>query len=279
MELFEILGYVASIFMGLSLGLIGGGGSILTVPILVYLFKIPPVTATGYSLFIVGLSALFGSFSYIKLKRVDFQTAVLFGIPSFIGVYLSRAFLVPLIPQEITQWGEFHFTKDLLIMVVFAMLMILASTSMIKTKASENEATANNTGQVKANGIQWKNYLLIIGEGLLVGGITGFVGAGGGFLIIPALVLLRGLPMRLAVGTSLLIIAAKSLFGFLGDLKNNPNVDWTLMLTIAGIAVAGIFIGSSLSHRIDEKVLKKSFGYFVLIMGSFILLQQLLQSH
>lgn len=266
-----IIGYIASIFMGLSLGLIGGGGSILTVPILVYLFQVPPVTATGYSLFIVGLTALFGSFSYIKLKRVDFQTAFLFGVPSFAGVYISRAFLVPAIPKEIANISGFLFTKDLLMMVLFAVLMILASTTMIKVK-KEDPAK-----EPKVTMAPWLSYSLVVTEGLIVGAITGFVGAGGGFLIIPALVLLRGLSMRLAVGTSLMIIAAKSLFGFMGDLRTATDIDWQLLLTIALIAVVGIFAGSAISHKIDEKLLKKSFGYFVLIMGSFILIQQILQ--
>jgi hypothetical protein len=252
-----IIGYLASILMGLSLGLIGGGGSILTVPILVYLFKIPPVTATGYSLFIVGLTALFGSFSYIKAKRVDFQTAILFGAPSLVGVFMSRAYIVPSIPKEIFRLNEFIFSKDLLVMLVFAVLMIVASLSMIKSPKSEH------TPKAKLNVNPWKGYARITLEGLIVGAITGFVGAGGGFLIIPALVLLRGLPMRLAVGTSLTIIAAKSLFGFLGELKHSTEIQWTLMLTVAAIAVIGIFIGSTLAGKLDEKLLKKSFGYFV----------------
>lgn len=269
--MFEILGYTASIFMGLSLGLIGGGGSILTVPILVYLFKIPPVTATGYSLFIVGISAFTGSLSYIKHKKVDFLTAIIFGIPSLTGVVLVRRFAVPLIPNEIFKIGNFHFTKDLLVMAVFALLMILASFTMIRTPKSK---TSVATSPVATSGFT----LLLIGlEGLFVGGITGFVGAGGGFLIIPALVLLRGLPMKLAVGTSLLIIATKSLTGFLGDLHNNSNIDWTLLFTISLIAIFGIFIGSTLASKVDDKILKKSFGYFVLIMGSGILIQQLAQ--
>lgn len=267
-----ILGYFSSVLMGLSLGLIGGGGSILTVPILVYLFGVAPVTATGYSLFVVGLTALFGSFSYIKAKRVDFQTAILFGIPSFFGVYLSRNKIVPLIPAQIVDLNGFLITKDLLMMLVFAVLMIFASFSMIRTNPT-NEAKA------KATIAPWKSYLFIAIEGLVVGAITGFVGAGGGFLIIPALVLLRGLSMRLAVGTSLMIIAVKSLFGFLGDLKNNPNIDWQLLLTIGAIAVVGIFVGSAISPKINEKLLKKSFGYFVLVMGSFILIQQLFQTY
>lgn len=269
-----VLGYLASVVMGLSLGLIGGGGSILTVPILVYLFKVPPVTATGYSLFIVGLTALFGSYSYIRSKRVDFQTAALFGVPSFFGVFLARAYIVPAIPTDIAPIGDFMFTKDLLVMIVFAVLMILASFSMIKTPKENQGGEAPKS---KAPMQAWKSYGLIILEGLVVGGITGFVGAGGGFLIIPALVLLRGLNMRLAVGTSLLIIAVKSLFGFMGDLKNAVQIDWSLLLTIAAIAVAGIFVGSALSSRVDEKLLKKAFGYFVLIMGSFILIQQFIQ--
>jgi uncharacterized membrane protein YfcA len=257
--------------MGLSLGLIGGGGSILTVPILVYLFQVPPVAATGYSLLVVGITALFGSLSYIKAKRVDFQTALLFGIPSLMGVYMVRAYVVPAIPKDIGHLGNFLFTKDLLIMMVFAVLMILASYSMIKSPKTTNE-TKSHIGKAP-----WTSYVLVTLEGLTVGGITGFVGAGGGFLIIPALVFLRGLPMKLAVGTSLLIIATKSLFGFLGDLKNNAVIEWPLVLTIAAIAVGGIFVGSALAANVDEKLLKKIFGFFVLTMGTLILIQQLMQ--
>lgn len=261
-----LIGYIASIFMGLSLGLIGGGGSILTVPILVYLFKIDPIQATAYSLFIVGLTALFGGIGYLKKGDVDLKTGIIFAIPSFIGVYLTRAYIVPNLPDPVFSMGTHAVSKALLIMMVFAVLMVLASVSMIKSKKAETS---------KANLSLTQKIVLISLEGLVVGAITGFVGAGGGFLIIPALVVLVGLPMKIAVGTSLFIIATKSLIGFLGDLQKQPNIDWALMLTIAAIAIVGLIVGMFFSSKIPEKTLKKGFGYFVLIMGAFILFDQI----
>lgn len=252
--------------MGLSLGMIGGGGSILTVPILVYLFSTNPITATAYSLFIVGSTALVGGLSYLKKGEVDLKTGFIFAVPSFIGVYLTRAYIVPALPDPVFSVGSFIFSKPLLIMLVFALLMVAASFSMIKSKKSETEkAKLSPLAQISLIGV----------EGLVVGAVTGFVGAGGGFLIIPALVVLVGMPMKIAVGTSLFIIAVKSLIGFLGDLQHQPEVNWQLLLTITSIAILGLFLGMSLSKKVSEKSLKKGFGYFVLIMGAFILLDQI----
>lgn len=262
----EILGYIASIFMGLSLGMIGGGGSILTVPILVYLFGTNPITATAYSLFIVGLTALVGGVSYLKKGEVDLKTGFMFAVPSFLGVYLTRAYLVPALPDPVFSLGSFVFSKPLLIMLVFAILMVAASVSMIKS---------NKPGAGKANLSPAAKFLLIVAEGFIVGGVTGFVGAGGGFLIIPALVVLVGMPMKIAVGTSLFIIATKSLIGFTGDLQHHAQIEWSLLTTITVIAVFGLFIGMYLSKKVSEKGLKKGFGYFVLLMGAFILFDQL----
>lgn len=263
----ELLGYVASIFMGLSLGMIGGGGSILTVPILVYLFGINPILATAYSLFIVGLTALFGGFGYLKKGEVDLKTGFIFAVPSFVGVYLTRRFVVPSLPDPVFSVGEMAIGKSLLIMLVFAVLMLAASISMIKAKKAATTPKAPLSPALK--------FGLISLEGLIVGGVTGFVGAGGGFLIIPALVVLVGMPMKIAVGTSLFIIAAKSLIGFVGDLQGTAVIDWKLMLTVAAIAIVGLFLGMSLSKKVSESALKKGFGYFVLIMGAFILFDQI----
>jgi uncharacterized membrane protein YfcA len=262
----EIVGYLASVLMGISLGMIGGGGSILTVPILVYLFGIHPVTSTAYSLFIVGSTALVGGLSYLKKGEVDLKTGFIFAVPSFIGVYLTRAYVVPALPDVVFQSGEFQVSKPLLIMAVFAILMLAASFSMIRTKKAEVKEIEMSA---------FNRILLISFEGLVVGGVTGFVGAGGGFLIIPALVVLVGLPMKMAVGTSLFIIAAKSLIGFLGDLQTHTEFDWRLLLSVTGIAVGGLFLGIVLSKKVSEKGLKKGFGYFVLIMGTFVLIDQL----
>lgn len=263
----EVYGFIASIFMGLSLGLIGGGGSILTVPILVYLFAINPILATAYSLFIVGLTALVGGGFYLKKGEVDLKTGIIFAIPSFIGVYLTRAYVVPQLPDPVFYFGTHPISKPLLMMLVFAVLMVVASISMIKTKKASTLPAKDFSSM--------NRFLLISLEGLVVGGITGFVGAGGGFLIIPALVLLVGMPMKIAVGTSLFIIAAKSLLGFIGDIQHQAFIDWKLLFTVSGIAIIGLFIGMSLSKKVSEKTLKKGFGYFVLIMGAFILYDQI----
>ncbi len=261
----EIIGYFASLIIGVSLGLIGGGGSILTVPVLVYLFRVEPVIATAYSLFIVGSSSLVGAIPKYKQGLVNLKTAFIFGIPAIAAVYATRKFIVPNIPKEVFSIGDFVITKSILLMVLFAILMVFASISMIKDKKNKVE---NETREQKFN------YPMILIEGAVVGILTGLVGAGGGFLIIPALVIFSKLPMKQAVGTSLLIIAAKSLIGFTGDLSNY-TMDWKLLLTVTGLAIVGIFIGDALSKKIHGNKLKKGFGWFVLIMGIYIIIKEL----
>ena len=257
----EILGYIASVVIGISLGLIGGGGSILTVPVLVYLLGVEPVLATAYSLFIVGATSLVGVFPKYKHGLVNLKTALIFGIPSIAAVFIARKFLVPLIPQHILTVGNFEVTKPILIMVLFALLMVFASYSMITHKTKEEDEPEK----------QQFNYPMIILEGTVVGMLTGFVGAGGGFLIIPALVLFSKLPMKMAIGTSLLIIAAKSLIGFTGDLSHY-TMDWKLLLIVTTAAIMGLFIGNAINKKIAGEKLKKWFGWFVLIMGIYIII-------
>lgn len=262
----EILGYIFSILIGITLGLIGGGGSILTVPVLVYIFNIEAVTATAYSLFIVGITSAVGSTGYFKNGLVNVKTVIIFGIPSIIAVFLTRAYILPAIPKEIGRIGSFIITKPILLMLLFAGLMIAASYSMIKKPAKKAG---------KENQIQKFNFPLILLEGTLVGLLTGLVGAGGGFLIIPALVILSKLPMKEAVGTSLVIIALKSLIGFLGE-SSETTIQWTFILKISAFAILGIFIGMYLSEKIDGNKLKPAFGWFVLIMGIYIIIKETL---
>ncbi len=263
----ELLGYALAVLVGISLGLIGSGGSILTVPILVYVMAVEPVLATAYSLFVVGATALVGGIRNATEGKVDFRTAVVFGIPSIAAVYLTRAYLIPLIPDTLFSVGDFQLTKSVALMVLFAVVMMMASVSMIRPskQGEDNESSAT---------IRY-NYPMILLEGSLVGILTGLVGAGGGFLIIPALVLLARMPMKLAVGTSLFIIAAKSLLGFLGDLQNSEVIDWLLLSLFTAFSVVGIFIGSFLSKKIDGGKLKTAFGWFVLVMGVYILFKEL----
>jgi hypothetical protein len=261
-----IIGFAAAILIGISLGLIGGGGSILTVPVLVYILGVDPVLATAYSLFVVGSTSLVGAGTYMKKGLVNYKTALVFAIPSFIAVFLTRKFLVPALPDPLFSVGDAIITKNIGIMVFFALIMLAASYSMITAKkcvdCDENEPVVFN-------------FPMIALEGSVVGVITGIVGAGGGFLIIPALVLLAKLPMKMAVGTSLLIIAAKSLIGFLGDLSSQ-TIDWQMLLIFTSLSIVGIFIGSALSKKINEKILKTGFGWFVLVMGIYIITKELL---
>lgn len=266
MDVVTLIGFAAAVIIGVSLGLIGGGGSILTVPVLVYILDVDPVLATAYSLFVVGSTSLVGAGSFMKKGLVNYKTAIVFAIPSFIAVFLTRKFLVPWLPDPLFTLGDSAVTKNVGIMVFFALIMLAASISMITGKKCKD---CDENEEIKFN------YPMIALEGSVVGLITGIVGAGGGFLIIPALVLLARLPMKMAVGTSLLIIAAKSLIGFLGDLSTQ-TIDWKILLIFTGLSIIGIFIGSALSKRINEKILKTGFGWFVLIMGVSIIGKELL---
>lgn len=257
----EYLGYFASIIIGLSLGLIGGGGSILAVPILVYLFKIHPEQATSYSLFIVGITAMIGSYSHYKLGNLKIKAALIFAIPSVLSLLFVRDIILPTIPSTLFTLNTFEVSKNLLIMIVFALLMITTAVSMIK-KTTQKKSVIQD------------NFIRIAGIGLLVGFITGFLGAGGGFLIIPALLFFANLPMKEAIGTSLLIIFINSLIGFGGDVFNGIPINYKLLFTISIIAIIGMLIGIYLSKKIDGKRLKPAFGWFVLFMGIYIIIKE-----
>lgn len=257
----EILGYVGALFIGLVLGLTGGGGSILTVPILVYLMSINPVTATAYSLFIVGTTSTFGAIQNYRKNLVDIKNGFIFAIPSFIAVYLTRKYIVPEIPKVIIE-SPILITKDTFLMLFFAVIMIFGALSVLKKKSQ------NTNNEEKRN-------LILIGiQTFTIGIIIGLVGAGGGFLIIPSLILFAKLPIRKAVGTSLFIIAMNSLVGFIGDVQNLV-IDWTFLLTFSAISVVGIFIGMYLTKYTNESQLKKIFAYFVLLMATIILLKEM----
>lgn len=258
----EIYGYIASVFIGITLGLLGGGGSILTIPILVYLFHLDAVTATAYSLFIVGSTSLIGVVPKQRKGLVNLRTGFIFGTPSLIAIYVTRRWIVPAIPDIMITFQSFVLTKRIFLLGLFAVLMIVTSFSMI---GGRKELSAENKGI---------NIPMVFIQGILIGLLTGLVGAGGGFLIIPALVLLTGLPMKIATGTSLFIIGFNSLFGFMGDIIN-LSIDWDFLFLITGLAVAGIFIGNWLTVKIQGRHLRKSFGWLTLAMGCWILVKEL----
>ena len=260
-----VLGFIGALLMGLVLGLIGGGGSILTVPIMVYFLDVNPILATAYSLFIVGITAFVGAVRNFQNQLVDFKTGIIFAIPAFIGVYIARAYFIEMIPDEIIILSAV-LQKGTAIMIFFSLIMLLASYFMIR----------ENNNEIKSSTLNYSKLILSI-EGLVVGMLTGIVGAGGGFLIIPALVLFAKLPMKKAVATSLMIIAIKSLFGFIGDLGNvNLIFDWPLLILFTILSVIGIYFGIYLTKFIEGKSLKKGFGWFVLVMAFVILFKEIL---
>ncbi|WP_139925517.1 sulfite exporter TauE/SafE family protein [Hymenobacter sp. DG01] len=266
----QAFGYMAAIFIGLALGIMGGGGSILTVPVLVYLLGVSPMLSTAYSLFVVGSTSVVGAWGYFRRGLVSLKTAVVFLLPSLLAVFVVRRLLLPVIPQQLFTLGHFALTKDLLVLTGFAALMVVAAASMIRGRPQTEAAPGVGLPPPSAF-----NYPLIMGIGLGVGTLTGLVGAGGGFLIIPALVLGARLPMKLAVGTSLVIIALNSLIGFGGDLSTGMPIDWGFLLGFLASAVAGIVLGSCLARFISGDRLKPAFGWFTLAMGAFILLREL----
>lgn len=264
-SIMEYIGYILAVLVGVSLGLIGSGGSILTVPILVYVMGVMPATATAYSLFIVGSSALVGGIQRARNKQVALRTVFIYGIPSLLAVYFTRRFIVPAIPEQILTIGTLAISKSMFLMSLFAVVMILAAVSMIRSKRSAITTEAEMVSF---------NYPMIVTASILEGTLTGLVGAGGGFLIIPALVLLARMPMKLAVGTSLFIIATKSLIGFTGDLQGNLHIDWTLLGAFTSCSIIGIFLGMLLAKSISGERLKTGFGWFILLMGLYIIARE-----
>ena len=267
MEIAQFIGYILAIFVGMTLGLLGSGGSILSVPILVYVMGIEPTLATAYSLFVIGTTSLVGGIHKAKQKLVDFYKVLLFGIPAVIAVFVTRKLIVPRIPEIIFSLQGFILTKSILMMVFFAFVMIFASIRMIKPLKEKLVYE-----EVKPN------YFKIALMGILIGLVSGFVGAGGGFLIVPTLLFFANTPMKMAVGTSLFIVSAQSLIGFTGDIMSDQIIDWKLLEYFTLASIIGIFIGNFISKKVDDEKLKTSFGWFVLAMGIYIIIRELFLS-
>lgn len=253
----EYVGYLAAVAIGISLGLIGGGGSILTLPVLLYFFGLEPQTAIVCSLFVVGISSLVGSFGYIQQKLADYTVFTQFGIPSVFSVFIARKFLVPVLPKNIRFSDSLIVNTDSFLVVLFGLVMLMAGTNMIRKRKILKAETSGNA-----------LYLVLYGLG--IGLLTGILGAGGGFLIIPLLVSMIGLEMKKAVGTSLMIIALNTLLGFVFSI-GKAEIDWFFLGLFSLMAVAGIVIGMQLSKKVDGALLKPAFGIFIIFMAVWLI--------
>ncbi len=257
-----IVGHLFAVCIGISLGLLGGGGSVLALPVLVYIMGISPKPAIAMTLIIVGSVSLLGCIPHARRGNLNLKIAGIFGSATMVGAYLgARIATLPFITSGF-QMFLFGFS-----MLVAAGLMIYRS---IKAKPESNEDELASIQYVKpACKYCW---LWLMTEGIAVGILTGLVGVGGGFAIVPALVLLGNIPMRQAIGTSLLIIACNSVAGFLGYL-GNVSLDWTLTVSFTFLAGCGTVIGAYLAQFISAQQLQKSFGYFLLAIATFVLVQ------
>lgn len=255
-----LFGYFLALLMGLTLGLIGAGGSILTVPILVYCFHVPPVVATGYSLLVVGCAALAGASRYYRRGLVDFRAALTFAFPAMLAVLFTRSYIVPSLTDPVL-----GIEKDTFIMVLFALLMAVAAIYMLRPLKEPATAKKPKVNTAK---------LLLGSAG--IGLLTGLVGAGGGFLIIPTLIGLFRLNVKKAVATSLAIIAINSLVGFNGDIAAGIPMDWLLLGSFLALTLAGMWLGTTFSRKVEAKQLRQIFGWFVLIVACVVLIENLL---
>jgi len=260
----EVFGYLLAVLIGIFLGIFGGGGSLLAVPVFAYIFSLDEKLATAYSLFTVGISSIVGAIK--QLGNIEWKVTLIFGIPSIIAVWLTRFFIIPNLPEIIFDNETFIITRRMLIFGIFTFLLFISSFSMIYE-------TNKNVKPINIKNF----YVLIIIEGFIVGGLTGFVGAGGGFLIIPALVILIGLDIKKAIATSLIIIALKSTFGFfLGDVMV-MNIDWNFLIYFTLLTTLGVIIGAYFGKSIDKLKLKKWFGIFIMVIAISILFKEFIK--
>ncbi|MBP6730726.1 MAG: sulfite exporter TauE/SafE family protein [Chitinophagales bacterium] len=265
MDIYHILGYIGAVVTGLVLGLLGGGGALLSIPVLVYLFNLPASIATGYSLFLIGITAMGGALENIRKQLVDYKAAVYYGVPSALAVYSVRRFLIPALPHTFFTVNNFTLDKDHFILFLLVLVMLIAGYKMIRHNPPPKD---EHTGEV----IDVPRLAMYA---VLIGSFLGLVGAGGGFLMIPALVLFAHLPMRKAVGTSLLLVSLNSFIGFLGDVHSNPAMDWTFLFAFSSCSIAGVLAGTYLHRFIHGDAMKKYFGWFILILAVTMIVKEI----
>lgn len=258
-----MLGYTGAFVTGLTLGLLGGGGALMSIPVLVYFFHIDAAIATGYSLFLVGITALSGAFQNLRKGLIDYNAAVWCGVPSIMAVYVIRRFVVHNIPEVIFSTPFFTLDRHHLILSVLTLVMLVAGYKMIGSSTTETENTRPGVNRV-----------LLVAYALAIGLFLGLVGAGGGFLMVPALVYFANLSMKKAVGTSLVLVSVNSFIGFMGDVHSNQLPDWFFLLTFSAFSIAGMLMGQSVAHRVNNEQLKRYFGWFMLLVALFIVVKE-----
>ena len=261
----EIIGYILTFLVGLTLGIMGSGGSILIIPTLIYFFKIETLQATTYSLFLIGITALLGSITKIKSNLVDFKLVLWFGLPSLFSMFLTRNVVISYLPKNISIPIVGNLSQNVYLISAFALIMFLAGYSMITNKQDECIECGEKLKENKS---------LLIVQGLVIGLISGIFGAGGGFLIIPGLVIFGKTPMKNAVATSLFLVAINSIIGFFSSLNQLHYLNYRLLIILSLLSIVGIFIGNKISKQIRTEQLKPYFGYFILIISIFILIKE-----
>ncbi len=259
-------GFALACAAGFSLGLVGGGGALLTVPILVYGFHHSMALGTGYSLFVVGITSFIAAVLAYRRGKVDLLAALSFALPSLLGVFLSRSLVLHRLPETLGAIGDYRFSRDGVLMGAFGLVMV--GTAFLTLRTAGNDLSS------RAAGLSRPMFLAL---GLVVGALTGLFGAGGGFLIVPALVLGARLEMEQAVGTSLAIVALNAGFGFLGDLSRMEAWNWPFLLLFTAFSMGGVFLGQFLNGRLSGPALKQAFAWFTFTLGLFIFLRELAQ--
>lgn len=259
----EIIGYIGALLTGLILGILGGGGAIFSVPVLVYIFHVKATEATAYSMFIVAVAALIGAVQNIRKKMVDWSAVAWYGLPSLITVFITRKFIIHAIPENLFTVGSYTFTKHVGILLLLSFFMVMIGYKMTRTEP------------IKGEGERGVNHTKLIMYAMGIGLFLGIVGAGGGFLMIPALIHFANLDIKKAVGTSLVLVSANAAIGFLGDATTNTNLNWPLLISFSGIAIAGVIIGTYYAHKINPAKLRMGFGYFMIITAVFIFVKEI----
>jgi len=266
MDLYTILGYIGAFLTGFVLALLGGGGALFSIPVLVYFFHIPASVATGYSLFLVGITATYGAIQNIRKQLIDYNAILHYGVPSTITVYCMRRFVMPALPNVLLTIGGFTLDKNHFILFLLVLVMFIAGYKMITAKETTEQTD-------KGSGIESLKLSLYA---IVVGSFLGIVGAGGGFLMIPALVLFAHIPMRKAIGTSLVLVAANSFIGFLGDIHSNAHqMNVVFLLLFSGFSIAGVIAGNYMHRFVKSNQMKKYFGWFIVLVAVLMLVKEL----